>query len=163
MARSALRSCSVYSRICTEVSAKRVRGIAGHDIFVPLRVLHMAACQAVRTVHLQNRLASDARAGMNAEAIASARDAVGKDAAPAGRQRRGASRATTGDGDWRRTERNRSGRQRADVLRIGAPIERLIAKLHVQVARGSHKIDAWSAECGRRVRLRKIKQARPRV
>src|SRR5260370_6097698 len=98
---------------------------------------------------------------MDTEAVASTRDAVGKDAAAAGRQRRGAACAATGAGDRRSAERNRCGRQRADVLRISAPIERLIAKLDVHVSRSAQEINTWRAERRRRVRLGKIKKSGP--
>src|SRR5713226_3844067 len=100
---------------------------------------------------------------MNAEAVAAAGDTVGKDTASAGRQRSGTGRAAACDRDRRRAEGNRRGRQRSDVLRIGAPIERLIAKLDVQVSRSAHEIDTRRAERGSRVRLRKIKKPGPRV
>src|SRR5713226_8088735 len=100
---------------------------------------------------------------MDAETVSAARDAVGKDAASAGRQRRGAGRAAAGYGDRRRAEGNRRGRQRADVLRVGTPIERLIAELDVQVARGAHEVDARRGERRRSVRLRKVKKSGPRV
>ncbi|SRR5713101_3413054 len=99
---------------------------------------------------------------MNAEAVAAAGDTVGKDTASAGRQRSGTGRAAACDRDRRRAEGNRRGRQRADVLRISAPIERLIAKLDVHVSRSAHEIDARRAKRRRRVRLRKIKKAWPR-
>src|SRR5713226_956486 len=51
MARSAARSCSVYSRICTEVRASRFVATVGARYIVPLRVLYDTACYAVRTAH----------------------------------------------------------------------------------------------------------------
>src|SRR5260370_34860815 len=99
---------------------------------------------------------------MDTEAVASTRDAVGKDAASAGRQRRGAACAATGDGDRRSAERNRCGRQRAAVLRISAPIERLIAKLDVHVSRNAQEIKTRRAEPRRRVRRGQMKKAEPR-
>src|SRR5260370_34186543 len=99
----------------------------------------------------------DPRAGVDAETVSAAQKAAGKDAASAGRQRRRTARATSGHGNGRRAEGNRRRRQRADVLRIGAPIKRLIAELHVQIARRAHEINARGAERGRRIRLRKVK------
>src|SRR5712692_4440175 len=98
---------------------------------------------------------------MDAETVAAAGDAVGKDAASAGRQRRGAGRAAAGYGDRRRAERHRRGGQRADVLRISAPIERLIAELDVHIARRAQEIDARRGERGSGVRLRKVKKSGP--
>src|SRR6266851_88874 len=99
---------------------------------------------------------------MDAETVSAAGDAVGKDAASAGRQRRGAGRSAAGYGDRRRAEGNRRGRQRADVLGIRAPIERLIAELDVHIARRAQEIDARGGERRSGVRLRKIKETGPR-
>src|SRR6266478_7670402 len=98
---------------------------------------------------------------MDAEAVAASGDAVGKNAASAGRQRRGAGGAATGDGCRRRAEGNRLGRQRSDVLRVGAPIERLIAELDVHISRSAHEIDARRGERRSGVRLRKVKKSGP--
>src|SRR5260370_5005099 len=98
---------------------------------------------------------------METEAVAASRDAIGKYAAPAGRQRRRTGRAAANDGDRRSAERNRRGRQRPDVLRISAPIERLIAKLDIHISRSAHEIDARRAERGSGVRVRKITEAGP--
>src|SRR5260370_41141234 len=76
----------------------------------------------------------DPRAGVDAETVSAAQQAAGKDAASTGRQRRRAARAASGYGNGRSAEGNRRGRQRADVLRIVAPIECLIAELPVQIA-----------------------------
>src|SRR5260370_12091802 len=78
---------------------------------------------------LHNRLAGDAQAGVDAGTVAAARDAVRQDAASAGGQRRGSRRATAGDGNRRRTKRNRRGRQRAGVFRVSAPRSRPLSKL----------------------------------
>src|SRR5712664_3115639 len=107
---------------------------------------------------LQEGLANDARAGMDAEAVAAARDAVGKHDASAGRQRRGAGGTSASNRNGRSAEGNWRGRQRPDVLRIGAPIERLIAKLDVHVPRRAHEIDARRAEGRCYVRFREIKK-----
>src|SRR5271170_2545263 len=112
---------------------------------------------------LQDRLADDARAGIDAETVSASNLAVGKHTAPAGRQRRWARRAAARDGRRRRAKRDGRGWQRADILRIGAPVKRLIAKLQVQIARRAHEIDARRIERRRGIRLRKIKKPRTRI
>ena len=130
----------------------------------PLGTINRAptiACWATPIIHvlLQNGLARDAGAGVDAETVAATNLAVGKDAAAAGGERSGAGAAAAGDRGGRRAERDGCGRERADVLRIGAPVERLIAELQIQIARGAHEIDARRIESGRGVGFGEIKEA----
>src|SRR5689334_13988782 len=111
---------------------------------------------------LQLRGADDAGAGMNAEAVAAANDAVGQGSASLRGKRSGAGRATSGDGDRRRAEGYRGGRQRPDVLGIRSPVKCLVAELDVEIARGAEKINARSAERRRGVRFGEIEKARSR-
>src|SRR6266478_454505 len=98
-----------------------------------------------------------------AEAVAAADLAVGQCATSLRRLRRGAAGAAAYYGDRRRAEGYRTRWQRADGLRIGAPVQRLIAELHVEIARGAEKINARGTEGRRDVGLREIKQAGARV
>src|ERR1041384_258195 len=82
-----------------------------------------------RSPPLQGRAASNPRAGMQSESIASGSHTVIERAASLRRLRRGAAGAPACDRDWRRTVTYRGGRQGADVLRIRAPIKGLIAEL----------------------------------
>src|SRR5260370_18551367 len=50
MARSALRSCSVYSRICTMVNAIRVVATVGARYIVPLQLICKASCYAAPAI-----------------------------------------------------------------------------------------------------------------
>jgi hypothetical protein len=112
---------------------------------------------------LQNGLPRDARPGVNAETVSSAEQTVWENTAAAGGERSGASCAAANHCRWRRTKRDRRRRQRSDILRIGAPVERLIAQLQVQVARRAHKVDTRRIKSRRGVRFRKIKKAWARV
>src|SRR5712664_1634082 len=112
---------------------------------------------------LQRSLALDAGAGVGAEAVAAAHLAFRQRAASLRGLRRGAVAATAGDCDRWCAEGYGARWQRADVLRERAPVERLIAELFVEIARRAEKIDAWRAEGGRDVRLREVKESRPRV
>src|SRR6266446_5910622 len=112
---------------------------------------------------LQRSLALDAGAGVGAEAVAAAHLAFRQRAASLRGLRRGAVAATAGDCDGWRAEGYRARRQRADVLRERAPVERLIAELHVEIARRTEKIDARRAECRRDVGFREVKKPGPCV
>src|SRR6266404_8069248 len=100
---------------------------------------------------------------MEAEAVSAAQQAVWQCTASAGGQRRGTGCASARNRDRGRAKGYRRGRQRPDVLRIGAPEERLIAELDVQVSRRAHEIDARRTKRRRSVRLREIKESRTRV
>ena len=60
--------------------------------------------------------------------------ARGGAAAAGGLQRGADGGSASGDGDGRIAERDRLGRFRAEVLRVGAPVERLIAECDAIVA-----------------------------
>src|SRR6266852_2137916 len=111
---------------------------------------------------LQRDLALDAGARVGAEAVAAAHLAFQQRAASLRRLRRGAAAATAGDCDGWRAEGYRARRQRADVLRERAPVERLIAELHVEIARRTEKIDARRTERRRDVGFREVKKPGPR-
>src|SRR6266404_7327200 len=100
---------------------------------------------------------------MEAKAVSAAQQAVWQSTASGGGQRRGAGCASAGNRNRRRAKCYRYGRQRPDVLRIGAPEERLIAKLDVQVSRCAHEINARRAKRRRGVGLREIEESGTRV
>ena len=101
-----------------------------------------------------------AAAALRDLAEAGAAFAAGRGAAAARRLQRGArGRAASRDGGGRRAKRDRLGSFRAEILRVGAPVERLVAKRHAQVARAAEKMHVGLAERGRRVGLGEIKNA----
>jgi len=108
---------------------------------------------------LQGDPARDAGGWVGAEAVAAAELTFGLSAAALRRLRGRAAGASAGDCGGRRAETYWGRGQRADVLRIAAPVQRLIAELHVEIARSAEKIDAWGAEGWGDVGLRKIKKA----
>src|SRR5437588_8037877 len=103
---------------------------------------------------LQSRVASDACAGVQAEAVAAGSETVSERAASLRWQRCRTAGPAARNRDRRIAEIHRSGWQRADILRVGAPVQRLISKLHVEIPRSSHKIHARRIEAGRDVGLR---------
>src|SRR6267154_3964353 len=107
---------------------------------------------------LQRGLALDAGAGIAAEAVAAADLPVGQGAASLRCLWRWAARAAAYDGSWRRAKSDWSRRERADVLRERAPVQRLVAELHVKIARCAEEVDARGAERRRDIRLREIKE-----
>ncbi len=86
---------------------------------------------------LQGNLPLDAGAGVDAEAVAAALFAVLQCAASLRGLRGGAACAAACYGSGRRAKGDRSRGQRADVLGIGAPVQRLIPELHVRASEGS--------------------------
>src|SRR5256885_17088612 len=91
---------------------------------------------------LQKRLSHDARAGVDAKSVSAAWQTVWQRAASLRRQRRWPGNSATGDCQRRIAECDRRGRLRTGVLRIRAPVERLIAQLHVQIPRRTHEMNA---------------------
>src|SRR5882724_6070593 len=100
---------------------------------------------------------------MEAEAVSAAQQAVWQCTASAGGQRRGTGCASARNRDRGRAKGYRRGRKRPDVLRIGAPEERLIAELDVQVSRRAHEVNARRAKRRRGVGLREIEKSGTRV
>src|SRR5260370_957047 len=127
----------------------------------PAGAQHVAPLQGDLT--LARRGGLDAGAGVGAEAVASAHFTVLQCATSLRGLRRGAAGAAACYGSGRRAEGDRSRGQRANVLGIGAPVERLVAELHVEITRRAEKIDARRAEGWGDVGLREIKQAGARV
>src|ERR1700751_5957195 len=82
--------------------------------------------------------------------------AGGGAAAAGGLQRGAGGRAASADGFGRRAERDRRGSLRAEILRVGAPVERLVAERDAIVARAAEKMHVGLLERGRGVRLGKI-------
>src|SRR5258708_2323902 len=76
-----------------------------------------------------------------------------------GLKRRASGRAASYDGSWRSAKRDWLRSFRAEILRVRAPVECLIAKRHAQVARAAEKMHVGLVECGRRVGFREIKNA----
>src|SRR5258707_15350882 len=97
---------------------------------------------------LQKRLSRDARAGVDAETVSAARQAIWQRTASLRGERGWPGNAAARNGQRRRAEGDRGRGQRTDVLRIRAPIKRLIAELHVQISRRPHEIDAGRIETG---------------
>src|SRR5579859_4344687 len=156
---------SFRSNVKVAVTVTASAGLKSQEAFCVVRGIEFSPKEnsaQPRVATLQKRLPGKARSRMNSEAIAAGGNSVCQCAAALRRKwcrPRGAAR----DGRWRRTKRDGRGRKRADVLRISAPIECLIAQLHVQIARGAQKIDAGRVESGGDVGLGKIKQARARI
>src|SRR5882724_8411729 len=107
---------------------------------------------------LQKRLSHDARAGVDAKSVSAAWQTVRQRAASLRRQRRRPGNSTTGDCRRRIAECDRRGRLRADVLRIRAPIKRLVAELHVQIPGRTHEMNARGIKSRREIRFGKIKK-----
>ena len=112
---------------------------------------------------LERGRARDARAGMQPETVAARREAVFQGAASLRWQRRRSGRASACYCDRRIAEIYRSRCERAYILRIRAPVQRLIAELQVQIARCSKEINAWRIESGCDVGLCKVKKSWPCV
>src|SRR5882724_12049370 len=100
---------------------------------------------------------------MEAEAVSAAQQAVWQCTASAGGQRRGAGCASACNRNRGRAKGYRRGRQRPDVLRIGAPEKCLVTELDVQVSRRAHEINARRAKRRRGVGLREIEKSGARV
>src|SRR5579859_76504 len=147
---------SFRSNVKVAVTVTASAGLKSQEAFCVVRGIEFSPKEnsaQPRVATLQKRLPCKARSRMNSEAVAAGGNSVCQRAAALRRKWCRPRGAAARDGRWRRTKRDGRGRKRADVLRIRAPIERLIAQLHVQIARGAQKIDAGRIESGRDVGL----------
>src|SRR5712692_10153542 len=113
---------------------------------------------SMTTAALQQQGRRDARAADAAESVAPESADAGERAAAGGRKRRGPRRAASDDCGGRGAERHGRRRVRADVLRIGAPVQDLVAELDVDVARGAEKIYARRGKRWRGIRFGEVEK-----